>query len=93
MKVITAVGVKVDILDSQAMLNFTIQDLGEHEESQIYNFSADIDQLAALKVACTNIAGILGQPLSTCEIGIVTTFVTISGAIVKFGNKTAMSLK
>jgi hypothetical protein len=93
MKVITSVGIKVNLQGSQTGIEFTIQNLGEPEEDQIYNFSADIDQLAALKVACTNIAGILGQPLSTCEIGIVTTFVTISGAIVKFGNKTAMSLK
>ena len=81
MKVVTAVG--LEVLGKQASLKLRIQDYGE---CKTYNNLADIDQLDALRVACSNVAEILGEPLCICEPGgFVTTLTTISGKTVKFG--------
>ena len=82
MKVVTSV--ELEILDTTANLKLKIQDF---DECRVYNNIANLSELDALKTACSNVMAILGQPLSVCEPGgLVTTLVTISGAIVKFGD-------
>jgi hypothetical protein len=81
MRVVTSVG--IEILGSRAKLTLKIQ---AFEKCHTYNYQADTEHLADLRIACTNVLEILGQPLVTCETGIVTTLVTMSGRLVRFGD-------
>ena len=81
MKVVTSV--ELEILDTTANLKLKIQDF---DKCSTYNNIADLDQLDALKIACSNVMKILGQPLSVCEVWETHTVLrSFSGQTVKFG--------